>query len=167
MKSSELKKLIKESVKEAIQEELKEILLEAVKTPKVITQPSTMTPVVETQTPQQPVMTASEKITVWGTGEEQRDFLYVKDLVDLIENSIINQKYSYELVNASYGKSISIDNLVKTIVEISGKDSAKLVQLMTCRDLSKSKVGKCYYAPLIDETYLFLFVFQLKEKQHS
>ncbi len=35
-------------------------------------------------------------------------------------------------------------------VEISGKDSAKLVQLMTCRDLSKSKVGKCYYAPLID-----------------
>ena len=35
-------------------------------------------------------------------------------------------------------------------VEISGKDSAKLVQLMTCRDLSKSKIGKCYYAPLID-----------------
>ena len=36
-------------------------------------------------------------------------------------------------------------------VEISGKDSAELVQLMTCRDLSKSKVGKCYYAPLIDD----------------
>ena len=36
-------------------------------------------------------------------------------------------------------------------VEISGKDSAKLVQLMTCRNLSKSKVGRCYYAPIIDE----------------
>ena len=36
-------------------------------------------------------------------------------------------------------------------VEISGKDAAKLVQLMTCRDLSKSKVGRCYYCPLIDE----------------
>ena len=35
-------------------------------------------------------------------------------------------------------------------VEIRGKDAAKLVQLMTCRDLSKSKIGKCYYAPLID-----------------
>ena len=35
-------------------------------------------------------------------------------------------------------------------VEISGKDSAKLVQLMTCRDLSKSKVGRCYYCPIID-----------------
>ena len=36
-------------------------------------------------------------------------------------------------------------------VQITGKDSAKLVQLMTCRDLSNSKVGKCYYAPLIDD----------------
>ena len=36
-------------------------------------------------------------------------------------------------------------------VEIIGKDSAKLVQLMTCRDLSKSKVGKCYYSPLVDQ----------------
>ena len=36
-------------------------------------------------------------------------------------------------------------------VEISGKDSAELVQLMTCRDLSKSKVGRCYYCPIIDD----------------
>ena len=35
-------------------------------------------------------------------------------------------------------------------VEITGKDSSELVQLMTCRDLSKSKIGRCYYAPLID-----------------
>ena len=36
-------------------------------------------------------------------------------------------------------------------VEISGKDSSKLVQLMTCRDLSKSKDGRCYYCPIIDD----------------
>ena len=36
-------------------------------------------------------------------------------------------------------------------VQIAGKDSAKLVQLMTCRDLSKSKVGRCYYCPIIDD----------------
>jgi hypothetical protein len=34
MKSTELKKFIKEAVREAIQEELKDILLEAVRTPK-------------------------------------------------------------------------------------------------------------------------------------
>ena len=36
-------------------------------------------------------------------------------------------------------------------VEISGPDSYKLVQLMTCRDLSKSKIGRCYYCPIIDD----------------
>ncbi len=36
-------------------------------------------------------------------------------------------------------------------VEISGKDSGKFVQLMTCRDLSKSKIGRCYYCPIIDD----------------
>ena len=41
-------------------------------------------------------------------------------------------------------------------VEISGKDSAKLVQLMTCRDLSNSKIGRCYYAPLVDHKGLLV-----------
>ena len=36
-------------------------------------------------------------------------------------------------------------------VEISGKDSSELVQLMTCRDLSKSKDGRCYYCPILDD----------------
>ena len=36
-------------------------------------------------------------------------------------------------------------------VQITGKDSAKLVQLMTCRDLSKSKDGRCYYCPVVDD----------------
>jgi len=36
-------------------------------------------------------------------------------------------------------------------VQVVGKDSAKLVQLMTCRNLSKSKIGRCYYSPIIDE----------------
>lgn len=85
------------------------------------------------------VMTASEKITVWGTGEEQRDFLYVEDLVDLIENSINNQKSSYELVNASYGKSISIDNLVKTIVDVSGKDLK--IEYDTSKPSIKTKIA--------------------------
>lgn len=38
MKTSQLKNLVKEAVKEAIQEELREILLEAVKSPKVVTE---------------------------------------------------------------------------------------------------------------------------------
>lgn len=36
-------------------------------------------------------------------------------------------------------------------VEISGPDAARLVQMMTCRDLSKAVYGQCFYAPLVDE----------------
>ncbi len=36
-------------------------------------------------------------------------------------------------------------------VQITGRDSSKLVQLMTCRNLLKAKVGRCYYIPIIDE----------------
>ena len=52
MKLTELKKVLKETVREVIQEELKDILLEAVKSPKVVTS----TPIVESITtiPQQP-----------------------------------------------------------------------------------------------------------------
>ena len=64
MKTSALKTIIKEAVREAIQEELKEILLEAVKTPKVITQPTYTSPVMESKAPivpQTPTMTADAK----------------------------------------------------------------------------------------------------------
>jgi dimethylsulfoniopropionate demethylase len=36
-------------------------------------------------------------------------------------------------------------------IEISGPDSARLVQLMTPRDLSKAVIGQGFYAPLCDE----------------
>ena len=42
------------------------------------------------------------------------------------------------------------DVSVQRQVEISGPDAARLVQLMTPRDLTKSRVGRCYYAPLVD-----------------
>ena len=42
------------------------------------------------------------------------------------------------------------DVSVQREIEISGRDANQLVQLMTCRDLSSSKVGSCYYVPLID-----------------
>ncbi len=36
-------------------------------------------------------------------------------------------------------------------VEISGRDSAKLVQLMTPRDLRNAQIGQCLYVPLVDD----------------
>ena len=70
--------------------------------------------------------------------------------------------YNHMLLPAAFGSlEDSYHHLKKNVqiwdvagerqVEISGKDSAKLVQLMTCRDLSNSKIGRCYYCPIIDD----------------
>ncbi len=71
--------------------------------------------------------------------------------------------YNHMLLPAGFGLSLedSYYHLKKYVqiwdvaaerqVEVTGKDSAKLVQLMTCRDLSKSKNGRCYYCPIIDD----------------
>ena len=49
MKTSALKKILKEAVREVIQEELKDILLEAVKAPQIVTPQSISQPVNENQ----------------------------------------------------------------------------------------------------------------------
>ncbi len=70
--------------------------------------------------------------------------------------------YNHMLLPAAFGsieesyhhlkKDVQIwDVAAERQVEITGKDSARLVQLMTCRDLSKSKIGRCYYCPIIDD----------------
>jgi len=42
------------------------------------------------------------------------------------------------------------DVSVQREIEITGRDSYELVQLMTCRNLSKAEAGICYYSPLVD-----------------
>jgi len=60
------------------------------------------------------------------------------------------------------------DVSVQREIEISGKDSSELVQLMTCRDLSNSKIGGCYYAPLVDSEGGLVndpLIYRLEEKR--
>lgn len=93
------------------------------------------------------VMTAGgRKITAWGSGEEERDLLYVSDLTDFVELSMENQKSAFELYNVGYGASISIKNLVKDIIACSGKDikieydlSKPTIKTKLCLDTAKAK----------------------------
>jgi nucleoside-diphosphate-sugar epimerase len=62
------------------------------------------------------------KIAVWGSGEEERDLLYISDLVDFVELAIGKQGTSFALFNVGYGSSISINELVKKIIAHSGKN---------------------------------------------
>lgn len=70
------------------------------------------------------VMTAKDKITVWGTGEEERDLLHVDDLTNFVERVIERQPTPYGLYNCGYGSAIAIRDLVSKIIAASGKQLA-------------------------------------------
>jgi len=71
------------------------------------------------------VMSANDgKITVWGTGEEARDLLYVQDLIDFVDKAIHRQDTPFGLYNCGYGKAVSIKDLVSEIVKESGRTLA-------------------------------------------
>ena len=60
-------------------------------------------------------------LNVWGDGREKRNFLYISDLVSFIDLVIKKQKNYFEIFNLGSNKSISINNLVKTIIKVSKK----------------------------------------------
>jgi GDP-L-fucose synthase len=70
------------------------------------------------------VMTAKDRIVVWGTGEEERDLLFADDLVEFVEAAIAKQPEKYRLYNCGLGQAIPIKELVQKIVTHSGKQLA-------------------------------------------
>jgi len=94
------------------------------------------------------VMTVKDggKIVVWGQGEEERDLLYVSDLVDFVEIAMDKQNDKFQLYNVGYGSSISVSDLVKKIVIYSGKDisieydlSKPSIRTKLCLDITKAR----------------------------
>ena len=94
------------------------------------------------------VMTAEDgaKMVVWGTGEEERDLLYISDLVDFVKLAIEKQESEFELYNVGYGSSISVSNLVKKIIACSEKDigieydlSKPTIKTKLCLDITRAK----------------------------
>lgn len=68
------------------------------------------------------VMNATDKVTVWGSGQEGRDLLYIDDLCDFVDMAIEKQPTKFALYNCGSGKTVSINSLVHEIISASGKD---------------------------------------------
>jgi GDP-L-fucose synthase len=67
------------------------------------------------------VMTAGDTITVWGTGAEARDLLYVDDLVGMVSKIIDRQPNNFSIYNCGGGSAVTIKDLVLRIIAASGK----------------------------------------------
>lgn len=70
------------------------------------------------------VMTAKDQITVWGDGSEQRDFLYVDDLMSAVEKLIKHNILNYDLYNLGSETGTSVKSLVEKIIQLSEKKVA-------------------------------------------
>lgn len=67
-------------------------------------------------------MTASGNvITVWGDGSEKRDLIYIDDLVDLVEAVVERQTDPFDLIHAGAGVGVSVADVVRLVVEASGR----------------------------------------------
>ena len=85
-------------------------------------------------------------ITLWGTGEASREFLFVEDCGQAIVKAINSDNLSPEPINIGTGKEIKIKDLVKEIANIMGYkgdiiyDSSKPDgQPRRCLDTSRAK----------------------------
>jgi GDP-L-fucose synthase len=69
----------------------------------------------------------SSEINMWGDGSEERDLLYISDLVDSIEKLInLNDKAPLHIFNIGSGYAISVKKMVKMIIDISGAKNKKI-----------------------------------------
>ena len=89
---------------------------------------------------------SNNKVIIWGDGKEERDLIYINDLVNFVDLAIKNQKNKYELYNIGSGKLISINKLVKIIIKVCGKkinvinDTAKkTLNTHICLNTTKAK----------------------------
>lgn len=92
------------------------------------------------------VMTAQDKVTIWGTGEEARDVMHVDDLTAFARLALERQEAAFRLYNAGAGEAVAIRELVARIVALSGKSltidhdlSQPTIQTSLSLDCSRAK----------------------------
>lgn len=62
-------------------------------------------------------------ITIFGDGQQSRDFVYVGDVVRAVVAAVMSDGADRAVLNVGTGSEITVNELARTIVELSGKDS--------------------------------------------
>ncbi|MEO8209243.1 MAG: NAD-dependent epimerase/dehydratase family protein [bacterium] len=63
----------------------------------------------------------NRKITIWGNGEVVRDYIYIKDVVRVLVESL-SKDSKEKIFNLSSGRGYSINEIIKLIKKISGRE---------------------------------------------
>lgn len=66
-------------------------------------------------------MQDGESLTVWGDGQSVRDYIYIDDLSHIVAELLINNVEN-KIINISSGIGHSINDVIKTVGEVTGKE---------------------------------------------
>jgi UDP-glucose 4-epimerase len=70
---------------------------------------------------------SEKEITIFGNGNQQRDYIYIDDLMDAFTSAIINVKSIGQIYNLGSGKGISLKEMAQTIIGAVGKGKIKFI----------------------------------------
>ena len=62
-----------------------------------------------------------KSITIWGTGDITRDYIYIKDVVPILIKAL-QVKTRWKIYNVGSGKGTSLNELIKVIGEVTNRD---------------------------------------------
>lgn len=71
---------------------------------------------------------SNEPVTIFGDGEQTRDFVYVEDVASANLLALTKKEVAGEVFNIATGIGTSVNTLVKTLKDIVGKSSMKLLR---------------------------------------
>ena len=63
-------------------------------------------------------LNASDRVELWGTGNESRDFIYIEDLVKSLDLIVNNCPFTASVVNVANGKQITTSQIAHKIEEL-------------------------------------------------
>ncbi len=61
---------------------------------------------------------SSDTVELWGTGNESRDFIYVADIIQILDQYIINGLFNGSAINIGNGEQITIKKAAQTLIEV-------------------------------------------------
>ncbi|MBX3725705.1 MAG: NAD-dependent epimerase/dehydratase family protein [Xanthomonadales bacterium] len=72
---------------------------------------------------------SGEPVTLWGDGSTVRDYLYIDDLVDLIETVVRAGAFpGFSVFNAASGQAVSLVDLLDTVATVCGRSMHRVFQ---------------------------------------
>jgi len=77
-------------------------------------------------------------LTIYGDGSQLRDFVYVQDVADAVLEALEAHSVKNEILNIAYGKSVSINELAKSVMKVSGKNLKILHETTRAGDIVRS-----------------------------